>query len=31
MFADGVVEEVRALESIGATAQQTLGLREIRA
>ena len=30
MFADGVVEEVRELETIGATARQTLGLREIR-
>ncbi len=31
MFADGVVEEVRALPEIGPTAGQTLGLREIRA
>ncbi len=30
MFAEGVVEEVRALKSIGPTAEQTLGLREIR-
>ena len=30
MFANGVVEEVRELKSIGATAEQTLGLREIR-
>jgi tRNA dimethylallyltransferase len=30
MFADGVVDEVRALEPIGPTANQTLGLREIR-
>jgi tRNA dimethylallyltransferase len=30
MFTMGVVEEVRALTSIGATAEQTLGLREIR-
>ncbi len=30
MFANGVVDEVRNLESIGATAEQTLGLREIR-
>jgi tRNA dimethylallyltransferase len=29
MFANGVVEEVRKLKSVGATAQQTLGLREI--
>ena len=29
MFANGVVEEVRKLKSIGATARQTLGLREI--
>ncbi|MEO7318827.1 MAG: tRNA (adenosine(37)-N6)-dimethylallyltransferase MiaA [Chthoniobacteraceae bacterium] len=31
MFAGGVVEEVRALHEVGATASQTLGLREIRA
>lgn len=31
MFADGVVEEVRALRDLGPTAEQTLGLREIRA
>ena len=31
MFASGVVEEVCALREIGATASQTLGLREIRA
>jgi tRNA dimethylallyltransferase len=31
MFAAGVIEEVRALGEIGATASQTLGLREIRA
>ena len=31
MFAAGVVEEVRAAGEIGATAAQTLGLREIRA
>src|SRR5436190_13978655 len=31
MFAQGVVEEVRALREIGPTAEQTLGLREIRA
>ena len=30
MFANGVVDEVRNLGSIGATAEQTLGLREIR-
>jgi tRNA dimethylallyltransferase len=30
MFATGVVDEVRELKSIGATADQTLGLREIR-
>lgn len=30
MFADGVVDEVRALGEIGKTASQTLGLREIR-
>jgi tRNA dimethylallyltransferase len=30
MFADGVLDEVRSLGSIGATASQTLGLREIR-
>jgi tRNA dimethylallyltransferase len=30
MFAAGVVEEVRAAKHIGPTAQQTLGLREIR-
>ena len=30
MFANGVVEEVRNLGAIGATAEQTLGLREIR-
>ena len=31
MFADGVVEEVRSLPDPGPTAEQTLGLREIRA
>jgi tRNA dimethylallyltransferase len=31
MFAEGVVEEVRALRDLGPTAEQTLGLREIRA
>jgi len=31
MFADGVVEEVRALREIGLTAEKALGLREIRA
>jgi tRNA dimethylallyltransferase len=31
MFADGVVEEVRALSDIGSTAEKALGLREIRA
>jgi tRNA dimethylallyltransferase len=31
MFADGVVEEVRALPELGSTAEKTLGLREIRA
>jgi tRNA dimethylallyltransferase len=31
MFADGVVEEVRALRELGSTAEKTLGLREIRA
>ena len=31
MFADGVVEEVRALRDLGSTAEKTLGLREIRA
>jgi tRNA dimethylallyltransferase len=31
MFAAGVIEEVRAVKKIGATAAQTLGLREIRA
>ena len=30
MFAHGVVDEVRALKKVGATAEQTLGLREIR-
>jgi tRNA dimethylallyltransferase len=30
MFANGVVDEVRALESIGPTSNQTLGLREVR-
>ncbi|MEP6822600.1 MAG: tRNA (adenosine(37)-N6)-dimethylallyltransferase MiaA [Chthoniobacterales bacterium] len=30
MFADGVVEEVRAASEIGPTAEQTLGLRQIR-
>jgi tRNA dimethylallyltransferase len=30
MFSDGVVEEVRAAGEIGATAGQTLGLRQIR-
>jgi tRNA dimethylallyltransferase len=29
MFAQGVVEEVRALREVGPTAEQTLGLREI--
>jgi tRNA dimethylallyltransferase len=29
MFAEGVVEEVRALRDLGPTAEQTLGLREI--
>ena len=29
MFADGVVEEVRALDELGATATQALGLRQI--
>jgi tRNA dimethylallyltransferase len=31
MFADGAVEEVRALREIGSTAEKALGLREIRA
>lgn len=31
MFADGVVEEVRALRDVGSTAEKALGLREIRA
>jgi tRNA dimethylallyltransferase len=31
MFADGVVEEVRAAPEIGSTAEKALGLREIRA
>jgi tRNA dimethylallyltransferase len=31
MFADGVVEEVRAVREVGSTAEKTLGLREIRA
>jgi tRNA dimethylallyltransferase len=31
MFAEGVVEEVRALRDLGPTAEKTLGLREIRA
>jgi tRNA dimethylallyltransferase len=31
MFAQGVIEEVRALGEVGPTASQTLGLREIRA
>jgi len=31
MFADGVVEEVRALDYLGSTAEKALGLREIRA
>jgi tRNA dimethylallyltransferase len=31
MFAEGVVEEVRSLRELGPTAEQTLGLREIRA
>jgi tRNA dimethylallyltransferase len=31
MFADGVIEEVRALRDIGSTAEKALGLREIRA
>ena len=31
MFADGVVEEVRALDDLGSTAEKALGLREIRA
>jgi tRNA dimethylallyltransferase len=30
MFADGVVDEVRALKKIGPTAEQTLGFRDIR-
>src|ERR1700686_606671 len=30
MFADGVVEEVRALGAVSATAEKTLGLREVR-
>jgi tRNA A37 N6-isopentenylltransferase MiaA len=30
MFASGVIDEVRALGRVGATAEQTLGLREIR-
>jgi len=30
MFADGVVEEVRALRELGSTAEKALGLREIR-
>jgi len=30
MFADGLVEEVRALRDLGSTAEQALGLREIR-
>jgi tRNA dimethylallyltransferase len=29
MFADGVVEEVRALDDLGSTAEKALGLREI--
>jgi len=31
MFADGVVDEVRALPDLGSTAEKALGLREIRA
>jgi tRNA dimethylallyltransferase len=31
MFADGVVEEVRALRDLGSTAEKALGLRQIRA
>jgi tRNA dimethylallyltransferase len=31
MFADGVVEEVRALRALGPTVEKALGLREIRA
>src|SRR2546427_7628806 len=31
MFAEGVVEEVRALRHLGSTAEKTLGLGEIRA
>jgi len=31
MFASGVVEEVRALNNVGPTAEKTLGVREIRA
>jgi tRNA dimethylallyltransferase len=31
MFAAGVVEEVRAVKNLGPTAEQTLGVREIRA
>jgi tRNA dimethylallyltransferase len=31
MFADGVVEEVRALSDLGSTAEKALGLREIQA
>lgn len=31
MFAEGVVEEVRALRDLGSTAEKALGLREIRA
>ena len=31
MFAEGVVEEVRALRDLGPTAEKALGLREIRA
>jgi tRNA dimethylallyltransferase len=30
MFARGVIEEVRALDKVGSTAEKTLGLREIR-
>jgi tRNA dimethylallyltransferase len=31
MFADGVIEELRALPDLGSTAEKALGLREIRA
>jgi len=31
MFADGVVDEVRAVRDLSSTAEKALGLREIRA